>query len=506
MKSKSSHIAIVLIIITIFMIGCSKNGTTVDSTTTNDSITAEENENDHIGEVFKISVKDEETYTSLFDLKSHISIQIDISDEELKKIQEDYDNYSQMGSKSPIYRRADKVTITIGESVYEYEDVGIRMKGNTSRTDFYDESTGEVTNLCHWRLKFNETFDNADYYGDDTIQLTDDERKERKNRTFASLEALEIKWNKCLDNTYVREIYAHDMYRSFGVLAARCNLSTISMNNDKLGVWVVYEPIDDIFLERNLSGKDWGGDLYKGGWTYEPCDYTPKTTFGISDDDAAIFYNLDLKTNKKTSTYGTLKTFISTMNSKREKEDIEKVLNTENFAKFAALSYFTGNPDDYRNNYNNHYIYFLNSTNQAIFIPYDLDRCFGITYEYNPTGDAMTSSTPLSEYALGIGDTQKNPILNHTILNDSFLEKAYINNVSLILDSAWLDYEDFVDYYYTAKINYEGEVIPSKEFDNVDNSRLQFSLSGQNNGGSEYNMSVKDYMEGIIATCKNSLQ
>ena len=51
----------------------------------------------------------------------------------------------------------------------------------------------------------------------------------------------------------------------------------------------------------------------------------------------------------------------------------------DNFLKFEAVSYFLGNPDDLRNNYNNYYIYFNKSTGKMIFIPYDLDRCLGVT-------------------------------------------------------------------------------------------------------------------------------
>lgn len=507
MRLKFLKVAAITCIATALCItGCDSSTTNQSKETTNNVVEPEsDKKEDHTGENFKISTEDEKIYNELFNLENHISVKVDISDEELAKLQKDYDEYSSRGSKSPIYRRASKVTITIGNEAYEIEDVGIRMKGNTSRSSFYDLSTGEITDLVHWKLKFNETFDDEAYYGNEATVWSDDERKARKKRTFASLESLEIKWNSSLDNTYMRQIYAHYMFRDFSCLAAQCNLSTMAINNDKMGVWVIYEPVDDIFIERNLEGKDWAGDLYKAGWTNKPCDYTQNTSIGIEDEDTGRFFNLDLKTNKKTSTHDQIKNFIRSIGSQNDEENIEKILDTQYFAKFAALSYFTGNPDDYRNNYNNHYIYFLNSTNQAVFIPYDLDRCFGITHDYNPTRDGMMSSLPLSGDALGAGYKQQNPVLNKTILNGSFLEGEYLKQLSLIADSEWLKYEHFVDFYYLVKENYEDEVIPNKDYNNVDNDRLEFSLEGVDNGGSDRNISTMEYMNAILETYKNSL-
>ncbi len=118
----------------------------------------------------KTVMTEEKIYDQLFDMNNFISVKIHISEKELEKIQKDYDKYREKGSKSPIYRKADKVTITIGDQVYEIEDVGVRMKGNTSRTDFYSKEEG-VYNIINLKLSFNETFDEVAYYGEDTVCL-----------------------------------------------------------------------------------------------------------------------------------------------------------------------------------------------------------------------------------------------------------------------------------------------------------------------------------------------
>ena len=79
-------------------------------------------------------------FNALFSYENHIEIKLDISDSELKKLQQDYEKYASFGSKSPIYRMADMIiTITTPDgnsTTWTIEQVGVRMKGNTSRTDF----------------------------------------------------------------------------------------------------------------------------------------------------------------------------------------------------------------------------------------------------------------------------------------------------------------------------------------------------------------------------------
>lgn len=59
-----------------------------------------------------------------------------------------------------------------------------------------------------------------------------------------------------------------------------------------------------------------------------------------------------------------------------------------------------------------------------IIIPYDNDRCFGITAQYNPSGDAMTGVKWESERAVGNGGLpQENPLVRYTITRIGFLRK-----------------------------------------------------------------------------------
>ena len=446
----------------------------------------------------KYSYTEEEyrLYTELFDLNNFVSVQLEISQEEIDKLQADYEYYEEMESKSPIYRLVDKVIISIGDKVYEIEEVGIKLKGNTSRVPVYDEDTGEL-NLSHYKLSFNETFDNEEYYGTDVkFWATEEERQARKDRRFATLKDLEIKWNKNYDDTYIRELYANEIFREAGVLAQRVNVSSFGINGENYGVVNIYEPVDEIFIAKNLPKEDWGGDLYKCGWTFMPANYEKdKVTYGIEDEDMALFYNYDLKSNKKESTFESIIGLLDTLDkSDLTREEFESKVDKDYLMNFHAASYFVGNPDDMRNNYNNHYVYFLASTGKAIFIPYDTDRCLGVTYGWNPDESGTTELSPFTDKTAAGRRGQSNPLITKTILEDGFYVEDYKNALAKVASSELWKIEKFEEYYEKAKANYETLVTPTVEFANQD-QEFKFSLEGEFTTATECNMSFEEYVK-----------
>ena len=451
--------------------------------------------------------QDEQIYQNLFDIENSVTVKIDISKEELDKIQDDYEEYESIRSKSPIYRKADKVTITVGDQVYEIEEVGIRLKGNMSRKPVYDEETGEP-NICHYKLSFNETFDDEEYYGDDAkVWASEEERQERKDRTFATLKKMELKWNGMYDDTHIREYYATQIFRKEGVLVQHMNLSSLDINGDNYGVIKIYEPVDKIFIERNLPEEDWGGDLYKCGWTMRPCNYVKSSVnYGIEDKDEGTTYNFDLKTNKKSSNHESLEKLLDVLaKTDITSEDYASVIDTDSLAKFLAVSYFTGDPDDLRNNYNNHYVYFLKSSGKAIFIPYDNDRCFGLTKSWNPDGTGMTEVSPYSDDAIGSGRRQMNPLIKYGILENGFIRDKYTEELKKVAAFDEWKEENFEEIYEIAKNNYEEVVEPSIKLANQ-KQPFVFSLEGKDTGSDDVNMAFSDYVTKIMETFNSEVE
>ena len=435
-------------------------------------------------------------FNEFFNPENHISLYLDISQSELKKIQKDYEKYSSMGSKSPIYRMADLyVTITkpSGEKMeYYIEQVGVRMKGNTSRTNFWDSNSG-MYNLVHFKISFQETFDDAVYYGSDALTWADAEaRQARKDRTFATLEKIDMRWNKNDDPTYIREHYAYEIYREFGVLAPHTNLASVDIANDHAGVWMFYEPIDKTFLEKNLSPEALGGDLYKLGWTNEGATFTSFSSYGVEDEDASKFYVYDLKTNKKTSDHSSLRNLISTLNSSAcNKETFASVVDVDNFLMFAAVSYMIGNPDDLRNNYNNCYIYFRADNGKMMIIPYDMDRGLGVNKDWNPSGNHMTTDSPFNDTAIGNSNSkQKSPLFTKGILNSSFYKNEYVDALRTVASSDMFKVSTFTESFNIAKNLYSSESRPSKGYGNAWDHYFTFDINKSDGS----NMSFSNYI------------
>ncbi len=451
------------------------------------------------------SIGDEALYQKLFDMNNKVNIELTVPKEELDKLQEDYLSYEKKRSKSPIYRKAD-VKITVGDETYDIKEVGIRLKGNMSLSPVYDEYTGKP-NISHYRLSFGETFDKKEYYGKDAKQWDNkDDRTARKNRKFATLEEMEVKWNSNFDDTFVREIYAAEMFRQSDVLVQHINLAALKMNGQKYGVVKIYEPIDKLFLERNIDKKDLGGDLYKVGWTYSGATYQDGVvTYGVADKDAAEKYNYNLKTNKKESAHESLDNLLETISGTPSKEDFAKVVDTDYLVKFLAASYFAGDPDDMRNNYNNHYLYFLKSSGKAIFIPYDNDRTLGITYSYNPDTTGMTAQSPFSDKAAGAHGAQQNPIINLSILNDGYYVQEYKDELKKVAALKLWDEKEFEKVYNLAKNHYENDITPDIELENV-NKKFKFSLEGKFRKSDRFNMSFEDYVTRIMETYSNAIK
>lgn len=501
MKISLRLIALVLICASLLALcGCQ---TPAKTENTDSSTLPEASPNDGIIDVGQeaLPYSQEQLYLQLFDPKNKIKVDLDMEDSELQKLQDDYTRYDEMGSKSPIYRKADvSITITNAQDTITYRipEVGVRMKGNTSRTDFYNPEEG-IYNFIHLRLDFQETFEDETYYGSQrNIWNDENQLKQRKDRTFATLEKLELRWNKNNDSTYLREIYAYEIYRSEGILAPNATLSVFNWNDANMGIYVLVEPVDKVFIERNLPEEDWDGDLYKCGWVWLPVSFTSQRSIGIENEDTGEFYTYDLKTNKKTSEHESLKNLLTGLNTGAvTKESFGSLVDTDYFLRYAAVSYFLGNPDDLRNNYNNCYIYFLKSSGKMIVIPYDYDRCLGVTVDYNPSGHAMTSENPFGDMAEGKSDgpgKQESPLFLLSVVKGGFYVREFADVLEQVASNELLKSDSFATRYYAASSMYGNDVTPERTLHNRRSDDFSFNIDRTDSASGDSNMSFKDYI------------
>lgn len=440
-------------------------------------------------------------YDLLFAAGSKVQLNLRMEDSEIAKMQADYNEYSARGSKSPIYRMADlDVTITASDGkVYTYtiDQVGVRMKGNTSRTDFYNDTDG-IYNQIHLKISFQETFDKEKYYGDDALEWQDEAaRDQRKDRTFATLEKIDLRWNKSNDVTYIREHYAFEMYRDNGVLAPNTTLASLDWAGQHMGVYTLYEPVDKVFLKRNLPKELTGGDLYKCGWTNHGSDLLPTDSIGVEDEYEGLFFTYDLKTNKKTSSHEKLNELINYLNGDSvTKEGLAEYVDMDNFLTFAALSYFLGNPDDYRNNYNNFYLYFPENGG-CLFIPTDCDRCMGVTFDWDPTGNGVTTDDPFSTVT-ALGSEQHNPLLLNTICYGGKYLEEYTQKLTQVANSKWVTEEHYRSMFRVYQQVYADLTAPGKLFWNSGSHNTTMSMDG-----GDGNWTIGDYFAAKLDTFRN---
>jgi hypothetical protein len=181
------------------------------------------------------------------------------------------------------------------------------------------------------------------------------------------------------------------------------------------------------------------------------------------------------------------------MNREISKEGIAELMDIDNFISFAAVSWFLGNPDDLRNNYNNYYLYFT-PEGKAMFIPYDYDRTLGISHDWNPTGHGMTKDDPLTK-DMGAGGKQNNPVYLKTVVKGGQYVEEYKERLSVIASSNLFSNARFNDRYEKAKKLYSDYTEPSKDFHNDGGHHTYFDINitaDPSDGGG--NISYSDYM------------
>ena len=405
-------------------------------------------------------------FEELFDPDSVVEIAIQISKEQLADIQKDYEYYLRAGAKSNTYRIADSVTFTVNGRKYVIEDVGVRMKGAKSRCNFYNDVLG-VYNLLHLRLSFNQTFDDTGRYKLDTRAWNSEEAyQQRKNRTFATMKAMELKWNTTADNTYVRNGYVHEVFRAGGIPAQQCHLAALSLGGVKMGVYRMFEPVDEDFIHRYFPEEDWGGDLYKvKGTPSQLPTYQTDNTYGITKKQKAEFFNFNLKTNKDTSTHESLKHLLEVINRPGvTREEMESVVDIDQLTLFTAVNFAVGSMDDMRSNYNNHYIYFRKSDGKAVFIPYDCEIVLGDLYSWNPKGNGLTEISPYYDGSMYSDLKQRNPMLRQIVLEGGWYVDRYTDDLLALAGGKWLDGETFRRYYEPIAAHYSDKALPPYAF------------------------------------------
>lgn len=444
---------------------------------------------------------EEVTFHDLFNLNNKVEITLDVDREEMQKINDDNVYGGDFDSIKPeTYHLAKKFTLVLHNGdkdfTWEFENVGIRQKGNTSRKPIFRDN-GDIYNKNHFKISFDETFRDTSMY--DEAFISEHGNKAYKDRELLGLSGLDIKWNKIDDSTHLKEIYSNMMLRSAGIIAQHTGLATFKMryDNDKVadfGLCNIFEPASKSLVKRSLSNSStyinmpsWDeeiagthgvaskkyGDLYKA--TYGKGDgangYWDGATFksevlegkriGVKTDIAGYNWPIyERKTNTDVEyNDSAIRELVTLLNkSSTTYEQIAEKVDLQNLAMEEAVMYYLGNPDAMRYNYNNYLAYFRRTDGKMVIIPMDNDRCFGVGNGWKDGRNFILSNDASPTSSKGTSSSQRNPLLKKTLFasGTNQMKSDYQLCLNLVKNSDWLKPETFERYFNILKETYAG--------------------------------------------------
>jgi spore coat protein CotH len=372
------------------------------------------------------------------------------------------------------------LTVSLNGTDYVYKDVGVREKGNNTRTNFCasDGTFEDSTHTSHLKVCLDATFETEQattytrlktFYANYPFSTS---VSERKDRTLFGMGKIDLKYfarNTSLDlsssfrydgvGCYGQEIYCYDAFRKEGVIAPHANSASLTLQTDNDSVtsnYEVIETIDKKMLKRYYSKEDSQGDLYKCTWTRNVSNSASLQTsslsspgsgdIGIENNVSGYHPTYDLKTNDSagaSSDFSKMTGLINLVNKaangSASQSDLEGGLDVNEFLKFSAVSACLGNYDDFRYSYNNYYIYFVPSTGKAIYIPYDYDWSLGA----ESSSANMVSRGAYDEGSCQGGTTNANPIFKATFFKSSgstsYSKSSYQSSYSSFVRTAIAD-------------------------------------------------------------------
>lgn len=234
-----------------------------------------------------------------------------------------------------------------GEIIDTLEDVGFRLRGNTSR---YSEKKS-------FKISFNTYEPGRKWYGLEKLNINGEHN----------------------DPSIARSKIGWDLMREIGVPASRSNHVELYFNNQYIGVFINVEHIDEEFVQLRFGNND--GNLFKCLW---PADLQYKGSNPNLYKEAPFGRRTySLKTNTAEDDYSDIANFIDVLNNTPIGNlpcELEKVFNVDNYLKAVVVDVLTANWDGPIYNKNNFYLYHNLSTNQFEYIPYDLDNTLGIDW------------------------------------------------------------------------------------------------------------------------------
>ncbi len=276
---------------------------------------------------------------------------------------------------------------------------GIRFKGESSY-EFYPGKKKP------FRIKFNKYI---------------------KGQEMDGLEELNLN-NNFKDPTMMREKIYLDLLNKKGLPAPRATYAKVYLNNKYLGLYLVTENIDQVFLKLRFGESK--GNLFQG---------EPLGTFKSYGDNPTSYYNrFILKNNTKKNDWNDLVKFIKVINDTILSEEsylrkLESAFNLDKCLRTWAINNLIVNIDAYNMFYpHNFFIYHDSTTYKWNWISLDGNYSFAA---WNP----VMSLPSLLRMSVLVPDSvpfkDGRPLLDNTLRKNSFIRKRYLAIVNDLLQN-----------------------------------------------------------------------
>ena len=352
-------------------------------------------------------------YSIVFPDDEVLRIDLEISEQNWSAMQSDLSaNLSTGAGPSDIDFTPIWVPCSLKFNGIEWYQVGIRYKGNSTLTGTYNSGSSKYA----FKLDFDEF--------EDTYPAIENQR-------FYGFKQLNL-GNNYNDNSFMREKVCADIFRNFGVPAARTSFCSVYLDRgngtEYLGLYALVEEVDNTVPESQFS--DDNGNLYKpdgdgasfASGTYNEADMDKKSNEDAADYSDVQGLNDVLHSSNRTS------------NEAQWKDDLEAIFDVDQYLKYLAVNNTIQNWDTYGRMTHNYFLY--NDSGKLVWIPWDNNEAM----QEGKMGGALSLSMsevsgndwPIIRYIMDIDDYEASYKAYLADFNDNYYTPG---NMSATLSS-----------------------------------------------------------------------
>lgn len=216
--------------------------------------------------------------------------------------------------------------------------------------------------------------------------------------------------NSIQDKAYIRQPLGYELFRQAGVPSFRCNLATVFVNDEEMGVYVNLEPVKKRFLENRFGGN------------------TKGNAYEIEAGEDLTLEEVNKLTFEGFSKYEDKKDIqLAAQHFNSGVETAQNVIDVDAFLRFYTMETCLKHWDGYTQNLNNTYIY--NDTT-AIADP----QVDNVKIRWIPSGiDQILPSDP-EHQDMYFGEIA---IVAKIVLKDETLKKGLLEQLRQVGDSVF---------------------------------------------------------------------